>query len=141
MRATLAFNGLSLSRDNISILMTRGLINIYLRVLITVKTLKYQFDTWQDAVSISWAGELLFSLVWKSPRDGASIKNTGSHHHTGWHQEGHLVIKCWYNWSDEMTKIIENLNCLNGRETFQSEDVMHSRTNFRCSLVTLSFSH
>ena len=65
-------------------------------------------------------------------RDGASIKNTGPHHHSDWHQEGHLVIKFCYNWIYEMAKIVENLNCINRRETFQSKDVMHSRTNVIC---------
>ena len=72
MRTILAFNELSLSRDNIWILMTRWLNNIW--VLIIPETLKYQFGTWQGAVSISWAGELLFSLGWQSPTRGASIK-------------------------------------------------------------------
>ena len=38
------------------------------------ETLKYQFDTWQGIVSISWAGEWFFSLGWQSPRDDVLIK-------------------------------------------------------------------
>ena len=125
----LAFNELSLSRDNIWILMTRGLNNIW--VLIIPETLKYEFGAWQDAVSISWAGESLFSLDWQTPRDGVS-KNTGPHHHIGWHQEWHLVIKFCYDWICKMTKSIEKLNCITGSRTFQSEDVMHSSTSAGC---------
>ena len=35
--------------------------------------LKYQFDACRDIVSISWTGELLFSIGWHSPRDRVSL--------------------------------------------------------------------
>ena len=59
--------------------------------------LKYQFDAWQDAVSISWAGKLLFRLGWEAPRDGSSVRIMGPITIPGWHQEGHLVIKFSHN--------------------------------------------
>ena len=95
--------------------------------------MKYQFDAWQDAVSISWEGESLFSLGWQSPRDGASIKILGPITILGWHQEGHLVIKFCHDQIYEVTKNSKELNCLIGSENFQNEDVMPSRTSVRCS--------
>ena len=91
-----------------------------------------QFDAWQDAVSISWAGELLFSLGCQSSRDDASIKILGPITIPAWHQEGHLIIKSSQNWIYEMTKYTKEPNYLNGSGTFQGEDVMHSRTSVRC---------
>ena len=37
-----------------------------------------------------------------------------------------------------MTKIIEKLNCINGSGTFQSKDVLHSRTSDRCRPICRS---
>ena len=108
MRETLAFNGLSLPRENIWILMTRWLNNIW--VLITpdifwnssLMPSKMQYPSHgQVNRSSVFVGNHLEMVTQK--------KNTGPHHHTGWHQEGNLVIKFRHYWIYEITKSIEIL--------------------------------
>ena len=133
MRETLAFNGLSLPRENIWILMTRWLNNIW--VLITpdifwnssLMPSKMQYPSLgQVNRSSVFVGNHLEMVTQKKYWVASSYRLASGR------ESGHKISPLLNLWNDKKYWDIEKLNCTNGSENFQSEDVMHSRTSFRC---------
>lgn len=66
---------------------------------------------------------LCFSYVWQSPRNGVSIKKSGTHHQGGYNSELHVVIKFCHIYIYEMI-IFFLFNSLLHRNTDVKPDMM-----------------